>query len=379
MNILHRTTSINSKSGIRTKKLLDKGIHERVFPGAVLLAAHRGSIVFFQETGRLSLSPPGMPVQKDTIFDLASLTKPLATTLAVMKCVDSGRLDLDQPLESLLSHDLPVEKRSITTRFILAHCAGFSDWQPFYLRLGIHPSEKRKDAVRKWIMESPLAYPPGKGTKYSDLGFMILEWVIEACSKKTLSEFVEHHFFAPLTLGRTFFSKDTCPTELGPDQFAATEDCPWRKRVVQGFVHDENAYSLGGYSGHSGLFGTAGEVLEIASLLMLHVQGKREDYLQPETVKTFFTRQDIVPDSTWALGWDTPTTGSSSSGKYFSKSSIGHLGYTGTSLWLDPEQDLIVVFLTNRVHPTRKNEKIKQFRPLIHDQLMEDFVIHGRN
>jgi CubicO group peptidase (beta-lactamase class C family) len=141
---------------------------------------------------------------------------------------------------------------------------------------------------------------------------------------------------------------------------------------MRGYVHDENAYVLGGYSGHAGLFGTAEEVYLLIDLLRVHFLGQRSDYLRPETVKTFFSRQDVVNGSTWALGWDTPSTQDSSSGRYFSSNSVGHLGFTGTSIWMDFEKDIIVVFLTNRIHPTRNNEKIKAFRPKIHDVIMEE-------
>jgi CubicO group peptidase (beta-lactamase class C family) len=138
-------------------------------------------------------------------------------------------------------------------------------------------------------------------------------------------------------------------------------------------VHDENAYSLGGYSGHAGLFGTASEVYKLANLLRGHWRGERTDYLRPETVRAFFTRQDIVEGSSWALGWDTPSSANSSSGSYFSETSVGHLGFTGTSLWMDLEKDVIVVFLSNRIHPTRENKKIRAFRPVLHDRVMETF------
>jgi CubicO group peptidase (beta-lactamase class C family) len=201
---------------------------------------------------------------------------------------------------------------------------------------------------------------------------MILEWVVEEVAGMPLSLFLEKHFYAPLSLNKTFFSTDTRPAQFTEDQFAPTEDCPWRKRTVVGYVHDENAYALGGYSGHAGLFGTAKEVYTLVDLLRNHFLGKRNDYLRPETVRMFFRRQDLVKGSTWAMGWDTPSPEDSSSGKYFSSNSVGHLGFTGTSVWMDLDKDIIVIFLTNRVHTTRNNEKIRAFRPRIHDRVMEE-------
>jgi CubicO group peptidase (beta-lactamase class C family) len=155
-------------------------------------------------------------------------------------------------------------------------------------------------------------------------------------------------------------------------QFAATEDCPWRKKILRGEVQDENAFAMGGYSGHAGLFGTAGDVYGIADMLRAHFRGERQDYFKPQTVRRFFTPQEIVDNSTWALGWDMPSLENSSSGNHFSRNSFGHLGFTGTSIWMDLDQDVIVVFLTNRVHPSRDNEKIKAFRPRLHDVIMEE-------
>jgi CubicO group peptidase (beta-lactamase class C family) len=354
------------------KGLLLEGIKEGIFPGAVLLTSHKGSIVFLEEAGYCSSTPRSEPIRKHTIFDLASLTKPLATTLAIMKLVDQGDLYLDQTLDSILPVDLPKDKRILTPRLLLCHCSGFADWRPFYLELERLEIEKRKESLRERLLNMPLIYRPGKETLYSDLGFMLLEWVVEERAGMPLHLFLDKHFYVPLSLKNTFFSSDIRPAGFADDRFAATEDCPWRKKIVSGYVHDENAYALGGYSGHAGLFGTAGDVYTLVNLLRNHFLGGREDYLRTETVRMFFSRQDIVKGSTWALGWDTPSPQGSSSGKYLSPNSVGHLGFTGTSVWMDLDKDIIVIFLTNRVHPTRNNEKIREFRPMIHDLVMEE-------
>jgi len=356
----------------RLNTLLTEGIREGVYPGAVLIVARGDEIALFQEAGHCSLSPHAASMYKETIFDLASLTKPLSTTLAIMKLVDEGEIDLDQTLESLLPRDMPKDKRTLTPRLLLNHCAGFVDWKPFYLELDDVRLEKRKDILRERILNMPLAYQAGKESLYSDLGFMILEWVIEESAGMPLPLYLEQHFYNSLLLENTFFSSNIRPAGFTEDQFAATEDCPWRKKNVVGYVHDENAYALGGYSGHAGLFGTAGDVYALVNLLRGHYRGERKDYLRRETVKEFFTRQDLVKGSTWALGWDTPSPQDSTSGKYFSSISVGHLGFTGTSVWMDLDRDVIVVFLTNRIHPTRNNEKIKAFRPRLHDLVMEE-------
>jgi CubicO group peptidase (beta-lactamase class C family) len=187
-----------------------------------------------------------------------------------------------------------------------------------------------------------------------------------------LPQYVEQHFYRPLSLQKTFFIEGNRQDQYSPHDFAPTEECPWRTKVIQGEVHDENAHALGGYSGHAGLFGTAEEVYEIVTLLREHYLGIRQDYLNPEMVRTFFTRQTRAEGSTWALGWDTPSLKDSSSGRFFSENSVGHLGFTGTSVWMDLEKDVVVILLTNRIHPTRDNEKIKTFRPELHDTVMKD-------
>jgi serine-type D-Ala-D-Ala carboxypeptidase len=356
----------------RIREILEKGKREEVYPGAVLLVAQKGQVLIHEEIGHLSLVPEAVPMKRDTIFDLASLTKPLATTLAIMKLVDEGRIDLDQTLESLLTCDFPKDKRTLTPRLLLCHCSGFADWRPFYLELQRLEIDKRKESLRERLLNMPLVYRAGDETLYSDLGFMFLEWVIEERAGMPLPMYLGQHFYGPLLMKNTFFSGIVPHGGFTEDQFAATEDCPWRKKTVLGYVHDENAYALGGYSGHAGLFGSAGDVYVLVNLLREHYREKRGDYLKRETVKEFFTRQDIVKGSTWALGWDTPSPQGSSSGKYFSPNSVGHLGFTGTSVWMDLDKDIIVIFLTNRVHPTRNNEKIRAFRPGIHDLVMEE-------
>ena len=358
-------------SGIKT--LLEGGRREGIYPGAVLLAASGGIIRLFMAIGDRTLWPQPFPMKKETLFDLASLTKPLATTLAMMKLADGGKIGLDTPIQALLPCTVPEDKRSITPRLLLSHSAGFTGWLPFYLDMDHVAPTDRKAALRNQLLTLPLAYTPGTQSLYSDLGFMLLEWVIETTAGLDLPRFLEQAFYDPLTLREIGFFSSDVPGRFSQDRFAATEACPWRKQVLQGAVHDENAYAIGGYSGHAGLFGTAGNVYRLANFLRANWRGERNDDLNPETVREFFTRQDLVDGSTWALGWDTPSPANSSAGRYFSSTSVGHLGFTGTSLWMDMEQDVIIIFLTNRIHPTRNNEKIRVFRPVLHDRVMEVF------
>ncbi len=411
-------------------EVLQRGLGEGAFPGAVALVAQGRKIVSSEHVGYRSLMPDCVPMARGTIFDLASLTKVLATTPAIMNLLDEEKLTLDQPLGEVLPKAVLRDKKDLTLRLLLTHSAGLVDWKPFYEKLRNHPLKDRKKLLREWIIEEPFAYEPGKGSLYSDLGFMVLEWVIEEKTGQRLPEYVQEHFYGPLGLKRTFFppsplssppssavaplrrtgarggesnSKEgsgkeragegreldsrSCPprrirgndrSALGKEllsyskeEFAATEDCPWRKRVLQGEVHDDNAWTLGGYSGHAGLFSTAEEIYVMANMLREHYLGKRDDFFKPRTVREFFRRQDIVKGSDWALGWDTRALEGSSAGKHFSRDSVGHTGFTGTSIWMDLEKDVIAILLTNRVHPKRDNDKIKQFRPVFHDAVME--------
>ncbi len=356
---------LNKNDKNKIDDLISAGVKEGVYPGCVLLIAINGHVDYFNESGNLSLIPSQIPMKRDTIFDLASLTKPLATTLALMDFVDKGLIGLDQPLSELIETDVPEDKRGITPRLLLNHCAGLIDWAPFYLDLVNYEPEKRKRALRELIIKRDLEYAPGQDCRYSDPGFMLLEWIIEEKTGAALDEYLVKKFYEPLALKRTFMNRGVPPFDR--EIIAATEECPWRKKVIQGEVHDENAWAVGGFSGHAGLFSTAREVFILVNMIREHYYEKRRDFFLPETVREFFRRQNIVKGSTWALGWDTPSQKGSSSGSGFSPNSVGHLGFSGTSIWMDLGRDIIAVFLTNRIHPTRENRKIKQFRPRLHD------------
>ena len=361
---------IKGESVAAIGNLLKEGAREGTYPGAVLLVALKDEIVFFEQAGNRAMLPEPLPMERSTPFDLASLTKPLATTLSIMKLFDLGAVRLDQTLGDLLQTTVPSDKGAITLRHLMSHCAGFPDWVPLYLELVREPPQQRRSLLREKLLKMPLAYPIGKRTLYSDLGFMVLEWIIEKTAGVPLPLFLQQHFFGPLSLEKSLFFGNIDPSEQ-KREFAATENCPWRKRILQGEVHDENAWALGGYSGHAGIFGTAKGVYGLANLLREHFYGMRDDYLQPRTVRTFFERETLVPGSTWALGWDTPSPGGSSAGRYFSAGAVGHLGFTGTSLWMDLHHDVTVVLLTNRIHPSRENTAIRAFRPRLHDRVME--------
>jgi len=357
----------------RITEILKRGLKEKVYPGAVLLIAREENIVFFYNVGNRTLRPQSIPMEKETRFDLASLTKPLATTLAAMKLEEDNLLDLDEPISSLIEPFPWRDKADITPRLLLNHSSGLPDWKPYYLELIRLPIKERKPAVRRLIMEESLHEEPQTVSLYSDLGFIVLEWIIEIVASNTLSSFLDAIFYQPLGLKNLHL--DTVAIEPSHEKglYAATEDCPWRKEILQGHVHDENAYALGGYSGHAGLFGTAQDIFTLTIALVSIYHGHNTGILKSKTVRSFLSQQEIVPGSTWALGWDTPSKKNSSSGNCFSSNSIGHTGFTGTSIWIDLEKNITVLFLTNRIHPSRSNETIKKFRPELHNLIMREF------
>ena len=369
LHLFFLMTALDKKEERQITDLLNEGVKTGVFPGAVLLIAAGGEVLILKEAGILSSATPEIKTKKNSIYDLASLTKPFATTLAVMALVDREIIHLDATLNELLENNIPDDKHDISLRLLLCHSSGLIDWKPYYKDLLKYDRGKRKEVLRQWILNEPLEYKPGTDSKYSDLGFMLLEWIIETASGKKMDEFLVQHFFSPLNLERIFLMKKGA--RFNPDEIAATEDCPWRKKVLCGEIHDDNAWALGEYSGHAGLFGCAEELYKILNMLREHYYSSRHDFFKPETVQDFFKGQNVTKESTWAIGWDTPSSHGSSAGKYFSKSSVGHLGYTGTSVWMDLEQDVQIIFLSNRVHPRRENVMIKEFRPRLHNLIME--------
>ena len=356
--------------------LMHQGLSDKVFPGAVLLISRGDSILFIKAYGYANIFTKS-PMAEDTIFDLASLTKPLATSLAIMNLVQENKLDLEQSLGSVLLKFKKTEKEQIKIKHLLSHTSGLPDYRPYYKELAKLPMDSRKDALMDLIAREPLIYQTGKKELYSDLGFMILRQVVEHISGKQLGRFVDEKVYKPLAfdIGRGLFFADT-DSKLRPGRYAATEVCPWRNILLEGVVHDENAYVMGGVDGHAGLFGTAGCVYSLLSALLSVYYGYSSTHVfKKELLKIFFKRQNNTEK---ALGFDTPSLHNSSCGDLFSKKSVGHLGFTGTSFWMDLERSVIVVLLTNRIHPSRDNTKIKAFRPKIHNAIMKSLSGGGR-
>ncbi|MFZ2088377.1 MAG: serine hydrolase domain-containing protein [Desulfobaccales bacterium] len=348
------------------KNLLEEGLSQGVYTEAVALVGLQGTLLWQGAAGRLNRDPASPPVTPSTIFDLASLTKPLATALALMLLTHRGHLDLSTTLGEVLTDPcLPPDKRPLTLQSLLAHRSGLPAWRPFYEKLLSAPPAGRPVLLARLAAAEPLEYEPESATLYSDLGFMLLQVVVEKVSGQDLDSFCRRQLYVPLGLNTLGFN----PKRQGGGMkggFAATEEGLIPGRSIHGEVHDENAWAAGGVAGHAGLFGTGPEVFALAAWLYRAYQGQSEGLeISPEIVRRFLT--PVTPGCR-TPGFDVPTPGQSSAGRDFSPGSVGHTGFTGTSFWLDLEQGQMVVLLTNRVHLGRNNlDGIKAFRPRFHE------------
>lgn len=308
--------------------------------------------------GRLTYDSAAAQTANDTIFDLASLTKVMSTTPLVMQQVERGAVALDDPVGRYLDTWHGAERAGVTIRDLLAHASGLPAWVPFFRE------HRGRHAFEQAIAGTRLEYPPRSQSVYSDLGFMLLGFILDD-GPGLASRF--NTLFAQMGIVQEV---QFTPPELWRRRTAPTEHDSWRGRLLVGEVHDENAYALGGVAGHAGLFGTAASVGDYARHLLQILDGRTGAFSR-ETLTTFITRQSSIPGSSRALGWDTMLA-TSSCGTRMSPRAFGHTGFTGTSLWIDPDRGVYVVLLTNRVHPTRDNDAMKQLRPALHDAVMMD-------
>ena len=360
--------------------LLEKGVFEGVFPCAaagVSLGVGKEKRKIITYFGNASLCPEKRKLKKNTYFDLASLTKPLATTMAILCLIKMKKIDIDEKLPSLLEKKIKGEKKNITINELLGHCSGFPAHREYFRILKDVPVNKRGSFVLNLLLGEELEYIPKSKAIYSDLGFMLLGKIIEKKSGYPLDQFVKEKVLQPINLEKNIFFNPLFEGNHihSTKEFAATESCSWRKKILRGEVHDDNCYAMGGVTGHSGLFGDIEGVTAYAGLILEMWKGiASHPNIENVDIVNFLIRQKNIPGSSRTLGFDTPVKSGSSSGKCFSEKSIGHLGFSGTSFWIDPEKDVVVVLLSNRVHPSRENTKIKQFRPYFHDMVIKTII-----
>lgn len=363
----------------RLDRYLRQVTEEGVVPGAVICVTQRGATVWHEAYGAAECASRQRPMRRDTLFDIASLTKVVATTSLVLLAHHAGVCRLDDRLQRFYPALVDTAMGAITIRQLLTHCSGLAAWQPLYQALLpagpviSDPAVARRHRQRAadLILHTAMLYPAGSRVLYSDLGFMLLTDILEAQYQQPLDALFCHMVARPLGLCHTAYrplgvtsALPTCSAA-----YAATEVCAWRQRLLSGEVHDENAWAMGGVAGHAGLFATAEDLSRFAGAFWETSVGQRS-WLPAALVQESMQRQTQPPGNTRALGWDTPTPGKSSSGDFFSRHSIGHLGFTGCSLWLDLERQITVVLCTNRVHPTRHAAGIVSLRPNVHNLVM---------
>ena len=345
----------------RLDSIINAAIADRAASGIAVAVGRHGRLVHQKGYGRVDWDPSAARVDERTIWDLASLTKVVATTTAAMILEEEGRLDLDRPVSYYLFGLNAPEKADITVRQLLTHRGGFEAFAPLYREF------RGRDQYLEQIDQRPLKSIPGTKTEYSDWDLILLQLVIEQITGKPLDEFVEERIFEPLGMEDTGYNPDA--SVVG--RIAATEVDGMRGGLIRGSVHDPNAWALGGVAGHAGLFGSARDLSVLAQMLLNGGEYNGVRLLKPATIARWTAPQG--PGSSRALGWDTPS-GKSSAGRFFGSRSFGHTGYTGTSLWIDPERGTFVVLLTNRVNPTAANQKHVPLRRAIADAVQEAIV-----
>ncbi len=344
--------------------VLEEAIRARAFPAASVGVTHKGNLVALKALGGFtyeaeSANPEITPA---TLFDLASLTKVVATTPVAMLLYERGRLDLDMSLAAIVPEfttdgEKDPRRRHVTLRMLLAHSSGLPAYEKLFLKA------RTRDELLHAAFTMPLTADPGSRAEYSDIGFIVLGIASERLAGEPLDRFCQREIFSPLAMTNTIFNP---PVDLRPHIPPTQDDRTFRHRIIQGEVQDENASVLGGVAPHAGLFSTAEDIAKFAHA-MLHAGNP---ILRPETLALFTRRQSTPANTSRALGWDTPSQ-PSQSGKYLSPISFGHLGYTGTSLWIDPVRQLSITLLTNRTWPDCSNQAIKQIRPKFHDAIVE--------
>jgi beta-N-acetylhexosaminidase len=355
---------------------LDRAVADDAFPGGVVAVGWHDQVAI-HPFGKLSRGAKWRKVKADTMYDMASVTKVIVTTTSAEILWEQNRLDLDAPVSRYLPEfpgaaqldPDPAWRSRITVRNLMLHDAGLPATVQFF------KESSGYDTIVARALATPLEYEPGTRVVYSDLSIILLGEIVHRLTGQTLDVFAKQDIFGPLGMGRSMFNP---PRNLRPNIAPTEDDTTYRHRLVWGEVHDENAWAMGGVAGHAGLFSDAGDLSILAQMMLNGGIYAHRRLLNRSTIE-MFTRRDDIGNSARALGWDVVVEPGSSAGKYFSQEAYGHLGFTGTSIWIDPTKDLFVILLTNRVNPTRKNEKIREVRPALHNAVCEALGLTGNS
>jgi len=397
--LVHRDSAFLEKANISySLSIIDSAVEAKIFPGAQVYISQHGKTILSKGFGYHTYYK-AKEVSTETIFDLASITKVLSATPIVMKLVNDKELNLDQPISEFFPGFYKSGKDTITIRHLLIHESGLSAYHRYFLE----NKYKGRGDVLENIIKRRLTYQPGTEYKYSDLGMILLGTILERIGGNNLHALGSEWFYSPLEMKNTFYNptanqwKNIPPTErtvipigtsktsfkreianlstsiFGPTKTLSYDLFP--KQTAHGYVHDENANLLGGISAHAGLFSNAEDLGKYGQMLLDDGIVGEKKILDKDLIFSFTSRQSTVDDANRGYGWDRPDRdGTSSAGDYFSDKTFGHLGYTGTSFWIDPEQELIIVLLTNRVYPTRENSRIKHVRRKFHNTLLKSIL-----
>ena len=346
--------------------VIENAIADKAFPGATLAVGYRGK-VSYHAFGKLSYDKDSPSTRIDTMYDIASLTKGVLTTTLVEKLLEGdfpSPLSLDAPIERFLPEwatgPQPEWRHKVTVRHLMTHTSGLPPFKEYW-----RTSRGKGDTLRM-IFAEPLEYEPGTKVVYSDLGIILMAEIIQRLTGKPLDELANEDIFGPLGMKNSMYNP---PKKLWPEIAPTEIDNQLRHRLVQGEVHDENAYAIGGVSGHAGVFSTSPDLAAFCQMLLNGGVYAHQRVVKRSTIAEFTAPQPLAKN-TRTLGWVVPTEGSSS-GHYYSAHSYGHTGFTGTTIWIDPDRQLFVVLLTNRVNPTRENHKIAEVRPAVHDAIVK--------
>jgi beta-glucosidase-like glycosyl hydrolase/CubicO group peptidase (beta-lactamase class C family) len=355
-----RADSLGRLLGDSLRAVLDKAVADGAFPGAFAVVGRRDGALAQYGAGHLDWAPSPVPDER-TLWDLASLTKVVATTSALMQLVEQGRVELDAPVQRYLPNWTGPNKERVTVRRLLTHSSGLPAWRPIY------KEADSPDIAMGLVYATPLDTLPGVRMVYSDLGAILLGEIVRVVSGERIDAYFAKHVAGPLGMSETSW----LPSSALLGRIAPTEIDPWRQRHLRGEVHDENAFALGGVSAHAGLFSTARDLTRFARMCLNRGTLDGARIFEPATLDLFTTVQDSA-FSNRALGWETPN-GQNSAGHLMKRPAFGHTGFTGTSIWIDPAHDLFIILLTNRVNPTRANTRITRVRQQLADAVMQIF------
>jgi len=336
--------------------ILLEAVEKSQVAGAEGLVLLGDAVVYRGASGFIQKIPQPVPMQEETLFDLASLTKMIVTTTSMMILADRGEVQLSDPVAKHLSEFDREGYRDITIWNLLTHTSGLPHLVDF------HKQYRGKVIYRRRLFDLPLKSRPGEKRVYSDTGFIVAGWVVEEVGGKRLDKFAEENIFQPLGMDSTHFN----PPYREWTETAATELCPWREKVLRGEVHDENAFSLGGVAGHAGLFSTVSDLGVFCRMMLQGGEWNGKRILREETVRKMLTPQTIPDFKFQGVGWWLQEERGQKSGSLISSKTFGHTGFTGTSLWMDPEYDLAVILLTNAIHPRREDAERTPLRQAFH-------------